>query len=295
MNGSDLFTQTVAAMKKQLLIALGVVGAVSCSPLTDLHADIRLAISIPSGPRFYFESRPDFIYLDDYGFSISWGGPYDVVYFGDAYFIFQDGYWYRAYDYRGPWGRVGDYDLPPVIRRHHWDDIRRRRDIEYRRHDRNFWEERFRRDREHWQGPDNRRRQDDRQRFDDRRGPDDRRSFDDRRDDDDRRRPDERRGPSAPQPPAFQGGPRGGQIPSEEVGHSGRPQPGTFQPAARPQQLPSAQPAPAGRTVIPNQQQAPQARPQEQRRRDDQERRDNRDSRQHQGDRDNRDDRYDRR
>jgi hypothetical protein len=157
-------------MKKQLLLALVVAGTSSCTPYPATRGDVHIGISIPVGPRFYFERRPDFIYLDDYGFSVSWGSPYDVIYLGNAYFIFQSGYWYRAYDYRGPWGRVGSFDIPAPLRRHQLEDIRRRREFEYRRHERNYWDDRFRQDRDRWQRPDDRPRIDDRRREDDRRG-----------------------------------------------------------------------------------------------------------------------------
>ena len=132
---------------KKMLLAIGLAGGMMCSPHQDARADLPVAMGRSS---FYFDSRPDFIYLDDYGFSVSWGSPYDVIYYDDAYFLFQNGRWYRAYDYRGPWGRIRDFDLPPAIRRHSWNDISRRRDFEYRRYDRGFWNDRFRQDRERW-------------------------------------------------------------------------------------------------------------------------------------------------
>lgn len=142
--------------EKQILLAIGLAGGAFCYPHFDARADIPLAMGTRSSPGFNFESRPDFIYLDDYGFSVSWGGPYDVVYTDNAYFIYRDGYWYRARDYRGPWGRIRDLDLPPSLRRHNWNDINRRRDFEYRRHDRGFWENQFRQERERWRDRDGR-------------------------------------------------------------------------------------------------------------------------------------------
>jgi len=181
-------------MKKQILLAVGVAGTLLCNPQPDLRADVRVGVGV-SGPGFFFESRPDFIYLDDYGLSVSYGGPYDVIYYGDAYYIFRDGGWYRAYDYRGPWGRIRDFDLPPAIRRHGWNDIRRFRDREYRRHDRRFWNDRFRHDREQWRMHYERRGPGDRRGFEGRPGPGDHRGFDERRGPDDRWDRDDRRGP----------------------------------------------------------------------------------------------------
>jgi hypothetical protein len=145
-------------MKGKIFTGIIFAGTLIASPVTGVRASEPLSMGTRGGgPGFHFESRPDFIYLDDYGFSVSWGGPYDVVYAGDAYFIYRDGYWYRSYDYRGPWGRIRDIDLPPMIRGRRWNDIERRREMEYRRHDRGFWDNRFRQDRNRWREMDNRR------------------------------------------------------------------------------------------------------------------------------------------
>ena len=138
-------------MKKQmLLLALGIAGSYLFYPQPEVRAGIPLAMGVRGGPDFRIEVRPDFIYLDDYGFSVSYGGAYDVVYYGDYYFVYRDGYWYRSQDYRGPWGRINNADLPSQIGRHNWNDIHNRRDIEYRNHDRGFWDNRFRMDRDKW-------------------------------------------------------------------------------------------------------------------------------------------------
>lgn len=169
-------------MKKQILLVAGVAGTLLCNPQSDLQAVVQVGIGATVSD-FYFRSRPDFIYLDNYGFSVSYGGPYDVIYYGDAYYIFRDGGWYRAHDYRGPWGRIRDFDLPPAIRRHSWNDIRRFRDVEYRRHDHRYWNNRFRHDRDQWRS------------YEDRRGPGDRRGPEERRGPQERHDRDEHRGP----------------------------------------------------------------------------------------------------
>ena len=211
-------------MKKQILLIIGVAGAFAAQPVAESRADVRIGINIPGGPGIYFDSRPDFVYMDDYGFAVSYGGPHDVIYYGNAYFVFRDGYWFRAYDYRGPWGRISNFELPGPIRRHGWDDIRRHRDIEYRRHDRGFWEDRFRRDRDHWR------------QFDDRRAPDYRRGPDDRRGPADRRWEEERRGPAGPPPPPERREPARPQEPSRMGPSFGRPGPSEQHGPAAPQQ-----------------------------------------------------------
>ena len=174
---------------------VGVAGLLTCQPQHEADASVRVGVNVPGGPSFFFSDRPDFIYLNNYGYSVSYGGPYDVIYYGNDYFVFRDGGWYRAHDYRGPWGRIRDFELPPSIRRHRIEEIRRHRDMEYRRHDRGYWDQRFRHDRDQWHGRDDRRGPDYRRGPDDRHGWDDRRGPDDRRGGDDHRGPDDRRGP----------------------------------------------------------------------------------------------------
>jgi len=87
------------------------------------------------GPSIVISSHPDFIYLTDQGFSISVGSPYDIISYDNLYYLYQDGGWYRSPDYRGPWVYIKESRLPDRIRRHRIEDIRRYRDVEYRRHD----------------------------------------------------------------------------------------------------------------------------------------------------------------
>lgn len=143
-------------MKKRMMMVLGAAGIVFSQAPADVQAALPLAMATRHDPDVSFDARPDFIYLDDYGFYVAWGVPYDLIFFDDYYFLFRDGYWYRSRGYRGPWGRVRNDDLPMTIRRRNWGDIRQRRDTEYRRHDRGFWDNRFRMDRERWRSRDNR-------------------------------------------------------------------------------------------------------------------------------------------
>lgn len=164
-------------MKKRIILVLGVAVFFVPQASADVLASVPLAMSVRHDPDVYYDARPDFIYLDDYGFYVAWGVPDDLIFYDDYYFLFRDGYWYRSRDYRGPWGRVWNDDIPMPIRRHSWGDIRQRRDFEYRRYDRGFWDNRFRRDREQWRSrenrgiPENRPTPGDRRNFDDHRGP----------------------------------------------------------------------------------------------------------------------------
>ncbi|NHQ61192.1 BcpO-related WXXGXW repeat protein [Chlorobium sp. BLA1] len=124
-------------MKKQIWLAAGVACMLFAQPATEAKAEVSIHISAGERvPAFALDRRPSFIALPGRGFSVSVGIPYDIISFGNLYYIYQDGYWYNSPTYRGPWVIVRDHNLPYGIRRHRMDDIRRYRDIEYRRFDR---------------------------------------------------------------------------------------------------------------------------------------------------------------
>jgi len=126
-------------MDRKIWLAAGIAGMLLGTPTADARAEVNIRIGGGGDrPHFVMHRRPDFIYLPDIGFSVSRGAPYDILYYGDRYYLFNNGSWYRSSDYRGPWIIVSYSHLPSRIRRHHWDDIRRYRDNEYRRHDRRF-------------------------------------------------------------------------------------------------------------------------------------------------------------
>lgn len=118
------------------------------------------------GPRrFVVERQPRFLYTPALGFYVSVGAPYDIIYYQDRYYIYDDGEWYRSSSYGGPWVVVRKSRVPGRITRHRYDDIRHRRDVEYRRAE--SWERRERpdRDRRPRDRDDDRRRDEDRPRW----------------------------------------------------------------------------------------------------------------------------------
>jgi hypothetical protein len=134
-------------MKKTLCLILGGVGIAGMflsAPVATSQAD----------PVIVLDSRPDFVYVPPLGFSVSVGGRYDVLFFDDTYYVRRNGKWYSASRYRGPWDSVSKHDLPDRIRQFSWEEIRRLRDREYRDHDRQYWEERNRRERYEWEQRD---------------------------------------------------------------------------------------------------------------------------------------------
>jgi len=122
-------------MKKNIWLAAGIAGMLLGYPFIDARAEVNVQISTSNSPSFVIDSAPNFIYLRTQGFSISVGSPYDIVYYGNYYYIYHNGRWYRASNYHGPWFIIVNNRLPYHIRRHRWEDIQRYRDIEYRRPD----------------------------------------------------------------------------------------------------------------------------------------------------------------
>ena len=125
-------------MKRSSWLAAGIAGMLLGNPAADAQAEVSIHIGGREKPSFFLSTRPDFISLSDYGFSISVGSPYDIILYRDIYYINQNGRWYCSPNYRGPWAIVRENRLPPRIKSRRWEDIRRTRDIEYRRHNDRF-------------------------------------------------------------------------------------------------------------------------------------------------------------
>jgi hypothetical protein len=161
-------------MKKNALkiavLTAATLGAGSAPAFARVDVDLNIGspervIVVPQGQphrRFEIDHRPRFLYTPPLGFYVSVDGPYDIVYYEDRYFIYDDGRWYGSSAYNGPWAYVDDHRLPGRLRRFRHEEIRRYRDHEYRRyrddyrHDRGprdhdrFDRDRERHDRDRW-------------------------------------------------------------------------------------------------------------------------------------------------
>jgi uncharacterized membrane protein len=121
-------------MKNHIWLSAVIAGMLLGIPTVNASAAVRVS-STGNRATFVINSAPSFIYLRTQGFSISVGSPYDIIYYGNRYYLNHNGRWYRSYSYRGPWFLIGSSGIPSRIRRHRLTDLRRYRDIEYRRSD----------------------------------------------------------------------------------------------------------------------------------------------------------------
>ncbi len=138
-------------MKRQLTISLAIIAAAASltAPARAGGVDLNINLGVPviaepaPPPQIVLRAAPRFIFSPFLGMYVSVGIPYDMVYIGNDYYLYQGGFWYRGPYYNGPWARVGYRRLPPLLRRHRFEEIRRYRDEEFHRYER---------EREHYRG-----------------------------------------------------------------------------------------------------------------------------------------------
>ena len=97
----------------------------------------------PAPAEVYVDEAPQFIYSPALKMYVAVGVPYDLMYNGADFFYFYGGRWYRGAYYDGPWVPLARRYYPAVFVNFRIGDIRRYRDLEYRR---------FQRDRTHYDG-----------------------------------------------------------------------------------------------------------------------------------------------
>ena len=136
-------------MKKTIWVVAGIAGLFFAHHPIDAQAEIGVRVggihvNVGERPGFAVDTRPTFIYVPELGYSVAVRSPYNFIFFDGYYYINRDGHWYSSSHYRGPWDMVSFERLPHAIKAHRWDDIRRFRDREYRRHDHQYWESRDR-------------------------------------------------------------------------------------------------------------------------------------------------------
>lgn len=100
----------------------------------EFNVNVNIGIPVVAQPQVILEEPPEFIFPGSLGFYVAVGVPYDLFLFGSNYYLYRDGGWYLGGSYSGPWVRVEYRQLPPGLRKHKHEKIRRYRDEEYKRY-----------------------------------------------------------------------------------------------------------------------------------------------------------------
>lgn len=117
-------------MKRSLYaLAASVVLAVTVSAATAQAADVGFSIRIGDryrGNSLYFRSEPQTYMIPETRVYYVRNRDLDMYRYGSYWYYIEDGYWYRATSWRGPFYRVRMYSVPrpimtiPVRYRRHW-------------------------------------------------------------------------------------------------------------------------------------------------------------------------------
>lgn len=140
-------------MNKNILAAILFIGASQAvTSMAGVNVNVNLGVPLPppvvvtqppvyapppppvygQAPEVVYESQPQFIFSPVLGFYVSVGVPYDIVYIGSSYYLYNSGYWYVGPSYSGPWSLARKRMLPLGLRKYSYDKIRYYRDSEYR-------------------------------------------------------------------------------------------------------------------------------------------------------------------
>jgi hypothetical protein len=84
----------------------------------------------------YVDEAPQFIFSPALNMYVAVGVPYDLMYNGSDFYYYNAGRWYRGPFYNGPWAPLRRASYPPVFLRYRIGSIRKYRDVEYRRYER---------------------------------------------------------------------------------------------------------------------------------------------------------------
>jgi hypothetical protein len=128
-------------IKNNSLLVAGIACMLLGLPQSDSRAEDIRHTSEEKSQNFVIDEQISFIFLPDYGFSVSEKSPYDIIFSENLYYLFRDGVWYCSAFYRGPWNVVQKDGVPFIISSHRWEDIKLLRDEYRRRRNIMYWEE----------------------------------------------------------------------------------------------------------------------------------------------------------
>jgi hypothetical protein len=88
---------------------------VATPALAGVSADINLHVGDPPAPVVVFDREPDVVLVPNTRVYCVGGLDYDLFRYGQYWYINNGGYWYRARNYRGPFGEIRYESVPRPI------------------------------------------------------------------------------------------------------------------------------------------------------------------------------------
>jgi len=95
-----------------LVLAAALSLATGASAVTRVSADLNVHFGNRPAPVVVFEREPDVVLVPSSRVYYVGGLDYDLFRYGQYWYINDGGYWYRARNYRGPFGQIR-YDTVP--------------------------------------------------------------------------------------------------------------------------------------------------------------------------------------
>lgn len=98
-----------------LVLAAALTLASGASAVTRVSADLNVHIGSRPAPVVVFEREPDVVLVPSSRVYYVGGLDYDLFRYGQYWYINDGGYWYRARNYRGPFGQIRFETVPRQI------------------------------------------------------------------------------------------------------------------------------------------------------------------------------------
>jgi len=98
-----------------LVLAAALVLAQGASAVTRVSADLNVHLGSRPAPVVVFEREPDVVLVPSSRVYYVGGLDYDLFRYGQYWYINDNGYWYRARNYRGPFGQIHYETVPRQI------------------------------------------------------------------------------------------------------------------------------------------------------------------------------------
>jgi hypothetical protein len=98
-----------------LLLAAGLSVAAAAPGEAGVSADLNIRLGTRPAPVVVFEREPDVVLVPSTRVYYVGGLDYDLFRYGQFWYINDGGYWYRARNYRGPFGQIRFESVPRQV------------------------------------------------------------------------------------------------------------------------------------------------------------------------------------